>query len=100
MSEQTTRAPSRAKPMAIARPMPELAPVTIATLLSSRPIVFSPMWQKVGDAHPTQDSALRTQDFLKDCQRIYRRRRAAHEDERGHDQQECPARARGTRLGE
>jgi Nitronate monooxygenase len=34
-------AASRAKPTAIARPMPELAPVTIASLLSSRPILLS-----------------------------------------------------------
>ena len=38
MSATTTLAPSRAKPIAEARPIPEAAPVTTLTLPSKRPL--------------------------------------------------------------
>ena len=53
MSAATTRAPSRARRSAVARPMPEPAPVTIAVLPVKRPGVnagsgvrSAPAWRR------------------------------------------------------
>jgi hypothetical protein len=44
MSATTTAAPSRAKAIAAARPMPEAAPVTIATLSFNASHIFLPIY--------------------------------------------------------
>src|SRR6516165_6284442 len=62
MSAQPTRAPSRAKPTAMARPMPLPAPVTIEFLSRSRMQVvlrgFSTARDEAASARPTDEVAL------------------------------------------
>src|SRR5438128_5842253 len=102
----TTLAPSRAKSSACSRPMPPPAPVTIATLPSSRPAMAAPPSEgAVLSTKPVRRSAARGAQFLEGAAQLLDLRvplakllmRVGQLEQQALDLQHQPGRVRGRR---